>query len=99
MQFLQADLTNADFSGDFHVFAIEWDVDRITYSVDGIPYQSLSPRDMPAGGRWVFEHPFFILLNLAVGGNFVGPPNAATSFPQTMLVDWVRVYRVGAQVP
>ena len=49
-----------------------------------------------SGGRWVFEHPFFIILNVAVGGNFVGPPNASTVFPQTMLVDYVRVYRFGS---
>jgi beta-glucanase (GH16 family) len=88
-------LPGGDFSQDFHVFAIEWDVDGITYSIDGDPYQTLSPREVPAGGRWVFDHPFYIILNVAVGGNFVGPPNAATSFPQTMLVDWVRVYRAG----
>jgi beta-glucanase (GH16 family) len=44
----------------------------------------------------VFDHPFFIILNVAVGGNFVGPPDASTTFPQTMLVDWVRVFRLGS---
>ena len=44
-------------------------------------------------GEWVFDHPFYIILNIAVGGNFVGPPDASTVFPQTMLIDWVRVYK------
>jgi beta-glucanase (GH16 family) len=44
-------------------------------------------------GSWVFNHPFYIILNLAVGGDYVGAPNASTTFPQTMQVDWVRVYR------
>jgi beta-glucanase (GH16 family) len=83
------------FHEDFHVFAIEWDSDRIIWSVDDVPYHSVTPRDLPGGARWVFDHPFFIILNVAVGGNFVGPPNAATQFPQVMLVDWVRVYRAG----
>lgn len=80
------------FDADFHVFAVEWDVTRITWLVDGIRYHTATPGDLPAGGRWVFDHPFFIILNVAVGGNFVGPPDETTVFPQTMLVDWVRVY-------
>ena len=52
-----------------------------------------SMRDLPAGSRWVFDHPFFLLLNVAVGGNWPGPPDATTVFPQQMLVDYVRVYR------
>ena len=44
------------------------------------------------GADWVFDHPFFIILNLAVGGNYVGSPNDSTVFPQTLLIDWVRVY-------
>lgn len=86
--------SNKSFGDDFHIFAVEWDSDRITFSVDDTPYQSVTLRDIPAGGRWVFDHPFFIILNVAVGGNFLGPPDAGTVFPQTMLVDWVRVYRL-----
>jgi beta-glucanase (GH16 family) len=88
-------LNGQGFDADFHVFAVEWDLDHITWLVDNVPYHTVAPRDLPARGRWVFDHPFFIILNVAVGGNFVGPPNASTSFPQTMLVDWVRVYRPG----
>ncbi len=82
------------FDADFHVFAVEWAADRITWLVDDVPYHTVTPASLPARGQWVFNHPFFILLNVAVGGNFVGPPNPATTFPQTMLVDWVRVLRL-----
>jgi beta-glucanase (GH16 family) len=47
---------------------------------------------MPAGGRWTFDHPNHLLLNLAVGGEWPGSPTSATPFPSTMLVVWVRVY-------
>ncbi|MBN1826999.1 MAG: glycoside hydrolase family 16 protein [Candidatus Eisenbacteria bacterium] len=86
------ELSEGSFDEDFHVFAVDWDEDGITWSVDGDDYQTIRPGDLPAGTRWVFNDPFFIILNVAVGGNYVGPPNASTVFPQTMLVDWVRVY-------
>ena len=76
----------------FHTYAIEWDERKITWFVDGYAYQTVTRADLPSGAAWVFDRPFFILLNVAVGGRFVGPPDATTTFPQTMLVDWVRVY-------
>jgi len=83
----------AGFDADFHVFAVEWDEGLITWEVDGALYHSVSKQDLPAGTRWVFDDgPFYVILNLAVGGTFVGPPNASTVFPQSMLVDYVRVY-------
>jgi beta-glucanase (GH16 family) len=82
------------FNTDFHVFAAEWSSEQIVFSVDGIPYRTVTRANLPGGAPWVFDHPFFIILNVAVGGNYVGPPDASTSFPQTMLVDWVRVYRL-----
>ncbi len=85
-------LSQGTFNDDFHVFAIEWNPSSITWYVDGVAYQTLETRDLPDGARWVFDHPFFIILNVAVGGHFVGPPDSTTAFPQTMLVDWVRVY-------
>ena len=81
------------FNDDFHIFAIEWDANSITWMVDSSPYQTISQADLASSGRWVFDHPFFIILNVAVGGHFVGSPDASTTFPQTMLIDWVRVYR------
>ncbi len=86
-------LPAGDFGAGFHVFGVEWTADRITWTVDGVRYQTLTPRSIADRGRWVFDHPFFIILNVAVGGHFVGPPDETTAFPQTMLVDWVRVYR------
>jgi len=83
------------FDQGFHVFGIEWDEGLITWNVDGRVYHSVGRADLPAGAAWVFDQPFYVILNLAVGGNFVGPPNAATQFPATMLVDWVRVYERG----
>lgn len=85
------DLVNDRFDQDFHEFAIEWGEDYINYFVDDILYQQITPADTP--GEWVYNTPFFIILNVAVGGNFVGSPNQDTRFPQTMLVDWVRVYK------
>ncbi|NNE43198.1 MAG: glycoside hydrolase family 16 protein [Gemmatimonadetes bacterium] len=85
-------LPSGNFNEGFHVFAIEWSENRIIWYVDDVPYQSVTPDDLPSGSPWVYDHPFFILLNVAVGGNFVGSPDASTTFPQTMLVDYVRVY-------
>ena len=79
---------------DFHDYAVEWAPDRIQWSIDGNTYFTVTPRDLPAAGRWVFDHPFFVILNLAVGGAFVGPPNGTTVFPQQLVVDHVRVYRL-----
>lgn len=79
------------FDVNFHVFAIEWDENKIDFFVDNTLYQRITPDDLT--GDWVFDHSFFMILNLAVGGNYVGFPTNQTPFPQTMLVDYVRVYR------
>ena len=81
------------FADDFHVFAIEWWPERITWSVDGVEYSTLTPADLPSGARWVFDHPFFVILNVAVGGHWPGYPDETTTFPQEMVVDYVRVYQ------
>ena len=81
------------FTDDFHVFAVEWEPGRIRWYVDGQLYQTRTPADLPAGSAWVFDHPFFMLLNVAVGGYWPGDPDATTVFPQKMYVDYVRVYR------
>jgi beta-glucanase (GH16 family) len=85
-------LAQGGFHLGFHVFAIEWDEDSITWQVDGHTYHSIGSADLPRGTEWVFNKPFFILLNVAVGGRWVGSPDENTVFPQTMLVDWVRVH-------
>jgi len=81
------------FSDDFHTFAIEWEPKVIRFYVDGILYQTRTPVDLPAGTSWVFDHPFFIILNVAVGGSWPGNPDGTTPFPQQMLVDYIRVYK------
>jgi beta-glucanase (GH16 family) len=83
------------FSDDYHVFALEWEPKEIRFYVDGKLYETQKAAELPAGKRWVFDHPFFIVLNVAVGGFWPGVPDAATTFPQTMAVDWVRVYKLG----
>ena len=64
----------------------------INFYVDDVLYNQITPEDVT--GEWVFnDRPFYMLINLAVGGSFVGNPNTETEFPQTMLVDYVRVYQ------
>ncbi|NNK87131.1 MAG: glycoside hydrolase family 16 protein [Flavobacteriaceae bacterium] len=85
------DLVNDRFDTDFHIFGIEWGPGYINYYVDDVLYNQITPEDVP--GEWVFDNgPFFIILNVAVGGTFDGPPNEDTVFPQTMYVDYIRIY-------
>lgn len=84
-------LKNDRFDTGFHVFGIEWGPNYVNFYVDDVLYNQITPADVP--GEWVFNKPFYILVNLAVGGNFVGAPNSETVFPQTMLIDYVRVYK------
>ena len=90
-------LENDRFDIGFHVFGIEWGPDYINYYVDGDLYQQITRQDVfdetDGEGDWVFDHPFYIVLNVAIGGNLPGAPNEETVFPQTMLVDYVRVYQ------
>jgi beta-glucanase (GH16 family) len=88
-------LNNQRFADSFHTFAVEWEPDVVRFCCDGILYKIRTPADLPAGKTWVFNKPFFILLNLAVGGNWPGNPDGTTVFPQTMLFDYVRVYQRG----
>ncbi len=81
------------FADDFHVYSIEWETNRIRWSVDGQPYFTVTPASLPPGTKWVYNQPQFMLLNLAVGGAWPGNPNATTILPQRMVVDYVRVYQ------
>lgn len=76
---------------NFHLFAVEWEPDQIRWYVDDKLFSTLTPRDVP--GKWVFDHPFYIILNVAVGGAWPGYPDETTTFPQFMVVDYVRVYQ------
>ena len=80
------------FADDFHLFSVEWEPNAIRFYVDDHLYATRIPTDLPQGTRWVYDHPFFLLLNVAVGGGWPGNPDPTTVFPQTMLVDYVRVY-------
>ena len=86
------ELEGARFDSGFHIFGIEWGPDYINWYVDDKLYSQITPEDVP--GEWVFNRgPFYIILNVAVGGSLPGNPDAETVFPQTMLVDYVRVYK------
>jgi beta-glucanase (GH16 family) len=78
---------------NFHVFAVEWEPNAIRFYVDEHLYTTRTSADLPKGAKWVYDHPFFLLLNVAVGGGWPGSPDASSTFPQEMLVDYVRVYR------
>ncbi len=84
-------LRDARFDTDFHIYAVEWGKDYVDFFVDNFLFKRITPNDVT--GDWVYDQPFYILLNVAVGGSFDGSPNANTIFPQSMLVDYVRVYQ------
>ena len=88
--------TNAPFADDFHIYAVEWEPKAIRFYVDEHLYATRTPAELPKGAKWVYNHPFYILLNVAVGGGWPGNPDATSQFPQTMLVDYVRVYKRSA---
>jgi beta-glucanase (GH16 family) len=80
------------FADDFHLFATEWEPGQIRFYVDGKLFETRKATELGAGQRWVFDHPFFLLVNLAVGGYWPGEPDVTSRFPATMLIDYVRVY-------
>lgn len=82
-------------SDEFHTFAIEWRPDHITWSLDGTAYFEASPAEV-APNAWVFNHPFVLTINVAAGGNLGGPIAPGTTFPQSMAVDYVRLYQAPA---
>jgi beta-glucanase (GH16 family) len=77
---------------EFHTYGVQWLPGSIQFSFDGRPYWSITAADLPAGSRWVFDHPFFLILNIAIGGKWAGSPDAS-AFPQALYVDYVRVYQ------
>jgi beta-glucanase (GH16 family) len=80
------------FDDSFHVYGINWTRNRIVFTLDGKPYGTVTPQDLKPSDQWVFNRPYFFVLDMAIGGYWVGPPNSTTRFPARMLVDWVRVY-------
>jgi beta-glucanase (GH16 family) len=90
----------AALADDFHIYVIEWTTNQIKWFLDTNVFFTATPTSLPSGATWVFSQPQFIILNLAVGGNWPGNPDGTTVFPQQMLVDYVRVYSyVGSSVP
>ncbi|MCL4109041.1 UNVERIFIED_CONTAM: hypothetical protein GTU68_032164 [Idotea baltica] len=87
-------LKKGSFADDFHTFAIDWQEGKIVWSIDGKPYQTKNKWNS-VNGKFPapFDQEFHLLLNLAVGGHFVGAPNASTKLPQQFLIDYVRVYQ------
>jgi beta-glucanase (GH16 family) len=84
-------LQNDRFDTDFNLYAVEWGENYVEFFVNDYLFSRVTPQDAP--GEWVFNQPFYLLLNVAVGGNFGGPPNNNTPFPGSMLVDYVRAYK------
>ncbi len=77
---------------DFHVYAIDWQPTYVAFYFDGHEYARVRSDQLPEGDVWAVKHPANLLLNIAVGGAWPGPPDATTHFPQRLVVDWVRVY-------
>lgn len=89
---IQGKTTSPDLSDAFHTYGIEWAPGKIVWTFDGKPFHTVEAKDVGAKG-WPFEQPFFVILNLAVGGGWPGYPDATTTFPQRLVVDWVRAYK------
>jgi beta-glucanase (GH16 family) len=86
------DLGSARLSDDFHIFGVEWNAEQVLFTVDGVAHYIVGRVDLQQYGNSILDRPYFVILNLAVGGNFDGDPRSDAIFPATMLVDWVRVY-------
>jgi beta-glucanase (GH16 family) len=82
----------AHIDWDYHTFAIQWQPDQVMFFVDDHWYETRTPASVPAGSAWVFNHPFYLILNLAVGGGFPGNPDSTSHFPITMSVDYIRAW-------
>jgi beta-glucanase (GH16 family) len=86
------ELPEGNFSGDFHVFSLEWEPGEIRWYVDGNHFFTVTPEDLHPH-PYPFDRRFHLIVNVAVGGNWPGSPDASTEFPQTMEIDYVRVYQ------
>lgn len=82
-----------DIHNDFHTYGVEWDSESIRWFFDGKLYHTVLKEKMPATYTWVYDREFFILLNLAVGGEWPLYPDDTTQFPQSYIIDYVRVYQ------
>lgn len=88
-------LESGTFADDYHVFALEWTADGMRWSVDGHIYHTRTKAGMASIGKtWIFDHPVYVILNLAVGGMYDGNPDSSTQFPSQMLVDYVKISKL-----
>ena len=83
----------------FHVYAVEWAPDDIKFYFDDHLIAHRTPASLPAGTKWVYDHPFFVIFDLATGGDWPGNPDSTTQFPKQMVVDYVRVYKRSSVPP
>ena len=83
-------------SREFHLYTVVWTKQSAEFFFDSKSYLKATPASLPAGAPWVFDKPFFLLLNVAVGGDWPGSPDGTSVFPQEMTVDYVRVYQPAA---
>jgi len=83
-----------DLSQDFHRYSAEWTRDGFAFYVDDLRTFRVLRSELSPAAAWPFDRPFFVILNLAVGGNYVGPPDDSTPFPQSLVVDYVRIYEL-----
>jgi beta-glucanase (GH16 family) len=91
--------TGESVHNTFHIYAVEWSPNDIKFFFDDHLIAHRTPADLPPDTTWVYDHPFYLLLNLAVGGYWPGNPDATTTFPQQMLIDYVRVYSRKSRKP
>lgn len=84
---------NEQVNANYHVYAIEWNSTSVRWFVDGVQFYQVTKSQVQSYGNWVFDHPMFLILNVAVGGNWPGNPDGSSVFPQRMYVDYIRVYQ------
>ena len=86
-------LSSGTLHDKFHVYSLEWKQDQLKWYLDGNVFATANKSDLQAGTTYPFNENFYFIINLAVGGNWPGSPDANTSFPQWLIVDYVRVYQ------
>ena len=86
-------VAHGNISDDFHIYTLEWNPQHLYFFVDGINYYTFDRITLMRDGDWVYDHPFSIVLNLAVGGTWPKSPDSTTIFPQKMYISYIRVYQ------
>lgn len=89
------DVPGGDIADTWHVYGVTWTPYSLSWSVDGVTYQTVTRERWEAtGGEWVWDRPFYLVTNIAIGGDWPGYPDSSTSWPQQMTIDWIRFYRL-----